>query len=92
MTDLAWIDAALVAARPRAVGALLRYFRDLDLAEEAFFAQADLGGAEGGGEVVGNGDGEDGGAAFELGVVFGVGGRLGAGGGGRRVGDLRGEI
>ena len=36
MTDLAWIDAALVAARPRAVGALLRYFRDLDLAEEAF--------------------------------------------------------
>ena len=36
MTDLAWIDASLVAARPRAVGALLRYFRDLDLAEEAF--------------------------------------------------------
>ena len=36
MTDLAWIEAALVAARPRAVGALLRYFRDLDLAEEAF--------------------------------------------------------
>ena len=36
MTDLTWIDAALVAARPRAVGALLRYFRDLDLAEEAF--------------------------------------------------------
>ena len=35
MTDLAWIEAALVAARPRAVGALLRYFRDLDLAEEA---------------------------------------------------------
>lgn len=36
MTDPAWIDAALVAARPRAVGALLRYFRELDLAEEAF--------------------------------------------------------
>ena len=36
MTDLAWIDAALTAARPQAVGALLRYFRDLDLAEEAF--------------------------------------------------------
>ena len=36
MSDLAWIEAALVAARPRAVGALLRYFRDLDLAEEAF--------------------------------------------------------
>ena len=36
MTDLAWIEAALVAARPRAVGVLLRYFRDLDLAEEAF--------------------------------------------------------
>ncbi len=35
-SDLAWIDAALVAARPQAVGALLRYFRDLDLAEEAF--------------------------------------------------------
>jgi RNA polymerase sigma-70 factor, ECF subfamily len=36
MTDFAWIDAALTAARPQAVGALLRYFRDLDLAEEAF--------------------------------------------------------
>ena len=36
MTDLAWINAALVAARPQAVGALLRYFRDLDQAEEAF--------------------------------------------------------
>lgn len=35
-TDPAWIENALVAARPRAVGALLRYFRDLDLAEEAF--------------------------------------------------------
>ncbi|UEM20489.1 RNA polymerase sigma factor [Skermanella mucosa] len=36
MTDLAWIDAALTAARPQAIGALLRYFRDLDAAEEAF--------------------------------------------------------
>jgi RNA polymerase sigma-70 factor (ECF subfamily) len=36
MTDLAWIDAALTGARPQALGALLRYFRDLDLAEEAF--------------------------------------------------------
>jgi len=36
MSELAWIDAALTAARPQAVGALLRYFRDLDLAEEAF--------------------------------------------------------
>src|SRR4051812_33782664 len=36
MSDVAWIDAALTAARPQAVGALLRYFRDLDLAEEAF--------------------------------------------------------
>jgi RNA polymerase sigma-70 factor (ECF subfamily) len=36
MTDPAWIAAALSTARPQAVGALLRYFRDLDLAEEAF--------------------------------------------------------
>ncbi len=36
MTDIAWIDAALVAARPQAVAALLRYFRDLDTAEEAY--------------------------------------------------------
>ena len=36
MTGLGWIDAALSAARPQAVGALLRYFRDLDTAEEAF--------------------------------------------------------
>ncbi|MBN9055413.1 MAG: hypothetical protein BGO06_09575 [Shinella sp. 65-6] len=36
MTDLAWIDLALTSARPQAVGALLRYFRDLDMAEEAF--------------------------------------------------------
>jgi RNA polymerase sigma-70 factor (ECF subfamily) len=34
--DLAWIEAAVTAARPQAVGALLRYFRDLDVAEEAF--------------------------------------------------------
>ncbi len=36
MTDLAWIDAALTSARPQALGALVRYFRDVDLAEEAF--------------------------------------------------------
>src|SRR3981189_2560598 len=36
MTDAAWIDAALTSARPQAVGALLRYFRNLDTAEEAF--------------------------------------------------------
>ncbi|WP_313193546.1 RNA polymerase sigma factor [Shinella zoogloeoides] len=36
MTDLAWIDLALTSARPQAMGALLRYFRDLDMAEEAF--------------------------------------------------------
>jgi RNA polymerase sigma-70 factor (ECF subfamily) len=36
MTDAGWIDAALTAARPQAVSALLRYFRDLDAAEEAF--------------------------------------------------------
>ena len=36
MTDLRWIDAALTSARPQAVAALLRYFRDLDTAEEAF--------------------------------------------------------
>jgi len=33
--DAAWIDAALAAARPRAVAALLRHFRNLDIAEEA---------------------------------------------------------
>ena len=36
MTDTAWIDTALTSARPQAVGALLRYFRNLDTAEEAF--------------------------------------------------------
>ncbi|HRE45455.1 MAG TPA: RNA polymerase sigma factor [Terricaulis sp.] len=36
MSELGWIEAALSAARPQAVGALMRYFRDLDTAEEAF--------------------------------------------------------
>lgn len=36
MTDLAWIDIAFTNARPQVVGALLRYFRNLDIAEEAF--------------------------------------------------------
>ena len=36
MTDMAWIDAALTAARPQVLGALLRYFRVLDSAEDAF--------------------------------------------------------
>src|ERR1700709_2937761 len=36
MTDAAWIDSALPSARHQAVGALLRYFRNLDTAEEAF--------------------------------------------------------
>lgn len=36
MTDIAWIDTAFASARPQALGALLRYFRDLDTAEEAF--------------------------------------------------------
>ncbi|TWA93745.1 RNA polymerase sigma factor [Bradyrhizobium stylosanthis] len=35
-TDTAWIETALTSARPQAVGALLRYFRNLDTAEEAF--------------------------------------------------------
>ena len=34
--DPSWIDDALTAARPQVIGALLRYFRDLDAAEEAF--------------------------------------------------------
>ncbi|GJE41262.1 RNA polymerase sigma factor [Methylobacterium soli] len=34
--ETAWIAAALAAARPRAMAALLRSFRDLDVAEEAF--------------------------------------------------------
>lgn len=36
MNDVAWIGSALTAARPQAIGALLRYFRDLDTAEDAF--------------------------------------------------------
>src|SRR5581483_4543780 len=36
VSDLAFIDAALISARPRAVAALLRYFRNLDTAEEAY--------------------------------------------------------
>jgi RNA polymerase sigma-70 factor (ECF subfamily) len=33
---MAWIDAALTSARPQAMAALLRYFRNLETAEEAF--------------------------------------------------------
>jgi len=36
MHDPAHIDIAILAARPQAIAALLRYFRDLDTAEEAF--------------------------------------------------------
>ncbi|MGA7118479.1 MAG: RNA polymerase sigma factor [Polyangiaceae bacterium] len=36
MSTIAWIDVALRGARPQAMGALLRHFRDLDLADEAF--------------------------------------------------------
>jgi RNA polymerase sigma-70 factor (ECF subfamily) len=36
MNDPAWLSRALTAARPQVVGALLRYFRDLNMAEEAF--------------------------------------------------------
>ncbi|MFI5315690.1 MAG: RNA polymerase sigma factor [Myxococcota bacterium] len=36
MIDDAWLAAALAGARPVALAALLRYFRDLDAAEEAF--------------------------------------------------------
>lgn len=36
MNDLAWLDAAVTGARPQVMAALLRYFRDLDRAEEAF--------------------------------------------------------
>jgi RNA polymerase sigma-70 factor, ECF subfamily len=36
MTDVAWMASLLNAARPQTVAALLRYFRDLDAAEEAF--------------------------------------------------------
>ncbi|MGE0595840.1 MAG: RNA polymerase sigma factor [Hyphomonadaceae bacterium] len=36
MAAAGWIEAALLSARPQAVAALLRNFRDLDLAEEAY--------------------------------------------------------
>jgi RNA polymerase sigma-70 factor (ECF subfamily) len=36
VSTIAWIDVALRGARPQAMAALLRHFRDLDLAEEAF--------------------------------------------------------
>src|SRR6185436_7320601 len=36
VSELGWIDLALRSARPRAMGALLRYFRDLDIAKETF--------------------------------------------------------
>jgi RNA polymerase sigma-70 factor (ECF subfamily) len=36
VNELYGVDQAIAAARPRAVAALLRYFRDLDVAEEAF--------------------------------------------------------
>jgi RNA polymerase sigma-70 factor (ECF subfamily) len=36
VSDLSWIDPILRSARPQAVGALLRYFRSLDQAEESF--------------------------------------------------------
>ncbi|WP_119421262.1 RNA polymerase sigma factor [Desertibaculum subflavum] len=35
MTDLDWIGRALASARPQVMAALLRHFRDLDIAEEA---------------------------------------------------------
>jgi len=35
VTDTRWINAVLTSARPRVVAALLRHFRDLDMAEEA---------------------------------------------------------
>jgi RNA polymerase sigma-70 factor (ECF subfamily) len=36
MTDVAFIETTLSSSRPQVLGALLRYFRDLDTAEEAF--------------------------------------------------------
>ncbi len=36
MTDNGWIASTLTSARPQVLGALLRYFRNLDTAEEAF--------------------------------------------------------
>jgi RNA polymerase sigma-70 factor (ECF subfamily) len=36
VTDLSWLDAAVTGARPQVMAALMRTFRDLDRAEEAF--------------------------------------------------------
>lgn len=36
MIEPGWIEAALVSSRPQVVAALLRYFRNLDAAEEAY--------------------------------------------------------
>jgi RNA polymerase sigma-70 factor, ECF subfamily len=36
VTEIGWIDSVLRSARPQAVSALLRYFRELDQAEETF--------------------------------------------------------
>ena len=36
MTDQAWIEATLTSSRPQAMAALLRYFRSIDIAEEAY--------------------------------------------------------
>src|ERR1700756_1932819 len=36
MSDMTWVDAALTAARPQVLGALLRYFRLLYTAEDAY--------------------------------------------------------
>jgi RNA polymerase sigma-70 factor (ECF subfamily) len=36
VTDFGWIEGAIAAARPQAMAALLRYFREMDAAEEAF--------------------------------------------------------
>jgi RNA polymerase sigma-70 factor (ECF subfamily) len=36
VSEVDWIDSVLRSARPQAVGALVRYFRSLDQAEEAF--------------------------------------------------------
>jgi len=36
MTSGTWMSSVITSARPKAVSALLRYFRDLDAAEEAF--------------------------------------------------------
>lgn len=36
VSDMTWITDALTSSRPQAMAALLRYFRDLDTAEEAY--------------------------------------------------------